>query len=63
MDGFVGAPIAMLESRHIAIEILPNLFKPKLRAFIFLCVNVLIVITMGFWAVKELNILLGVGAK
>jgi len=56
---FVGAPIAMLESRHIAIEILPNLFKPKLRAFIFLCVNVLIVITMGFWAVKGIEYTIG----
>ncbi len=52
---FVGAPVAMVEGRHIAIEIFPNLFKPKLRAFIFLCVNFLIVITMCFWTAKGLQ--------
>ena len=52
---FVGAPVAMVEYRHIAIEIFPNLFKPRLRAFIFLCVNTLIVITMAFWTAKGLQ--------
>ena len=52
---FVGAPVAMIEGRHIAIEIFPNLFKPKLRAFIFLLVNILIVVTMCFWTAKGLQ--------
>lgn len=49
---FVGAPVAMVQSRHIAIEILPNLFGTKIRAFVFFIVNCLIVATMGFWTLK-----------
>ena len=40
---FVGAPVAMIESRHIAIELFPNLFRARTRALIFLIVNLLIV--------------------
>ena len=56
---FVGAPVAMVQSRHIAIEMFPNLFRPRIRAFIFLIVNLLIVMTMGFWTYRGLTYTIG----
>ena len=56
---FVGAPVAMVESRHIAIEMFPNLFRPRIRASIFLIVNLLIVMTMGFWTYRGLTYTIG----
>jgi TRAP-type C4-dicarboxylate transport system permease small subunit len=56
---FVGAPVAMIQSRHIAIEIFPNLFRARTRAFIFLIVNFLIVITMSFWTYRGITYTIG----
>ena len=56
---FVGAPVAMVQSRHIAIEIFPNLFRPRIRASIFLIVNLLIVMTMAFWTYRGFTYTVG----
>ena len=56
---FVGAPVAMIQSRHIAIEIFPNLFRPRIRALIFLIVNLLIVVTMAFWTYRGFTYTMG----
>jgi TRAP-type C4-dicarboxylate transport system permease small subunit len=56
---FVGAPVAMVESRHIAIEMFPNLFRPRIRALIFLIVNLLIVLTMAFWTYRGFTYTVG----
>ena len=56
---FVGAPVAMVQSRHIAIEIFPNLFRPRIRALIFLIVNLLIVLTMAFWTYRGFTYTVG----
>ena len=56
---FVGAPVAMIQSRHIAIEIFPNLFRPRIRALIFLIVNLLIVLTMAFWTYRGFTYTVG----
>ncbi len=56
---FVGAPVAMVQSRHIAIEIFPNLFRPRIRALIFLIVNLLIVMTMAFWTYRGFTYTVG----
>ena len=56
---FVGAPVAMVQSRHIAIEIFPNLFGAKMRAFVFLIVNLLIVLCMGFWTYRGFTYTVG----
>ena len=56
---FVGAPVAMIESRHIAIEIFPNLFGARTRAFVFLIVNLLIVLCMGFWTYRGFTYTVG----
>ena len=56
---FVGAPVAMIQSRHIAIEIFPNLFRPRIRALIFLIVNLLIVMTMAFWTYRGFTYTVG----
>ena len=57
--GFVGAPVAMVQSRHIAIEMFPNLFRPRIRALIFLIVNLLIVLTMAFWTYRGFTYTVG----
>ena len=56
---FVGAPVAMVQSRHIAIEMFPNLFRPRIRALIFLIVNLLIVLTMAFWTYRGFTYTVG----
>ena len=56
---FVGAPVAMIDSRHIAIEIFPNLLGAKMRAFVFLIVNLLIVLCMGFWTYRGFTYTVG----
>ena len=56
---FVGAPVAMVQSRHIAIEIFPNLFRARTRASIFLIFNLLIVMTMGFWTYRGFTYTVG----
>ena len=56
---FVGAPVAMVQSRHIAIEMFPNLFRPRIRALIFLIVNLLIVMTMAFWTYRGFTYTVG----
>ena len=56
---FVGAPVAMVQSRHIAIEMFPNLFRPRIRALIFLIVNLLIVVTMAFWTYRGFTYTMG----
>ena len=56
---FVGAPVAMVESRHIAIEMFPNLFRPRIRALIFLIINLLIVLTMAFWTYRGFTYTVG----
>ena len=56
---FVGAPVAMVQSRHIAIEMFPNLFRPRIRALVFLIVNLLIVLTMAFWTYRGFTYTVG----
>ena len=56
---FVGAPVAMVQSRHIAIEMFPNLFRPRIRALIFLIINLLIVLTMAFWTYRGFTYTVG----
>ena len=56
---FVGAPDAMVQSRHIAIEMFPNLFRPRIRALIFLIINLLIVLTMAFWTYRGFTYTVG----
>ena len=56
---FVGAPVAMVQSRHIVIEMFPNLFRPRIRALIFLIINLLIVLTMAFWTYRGFTYTVG----